>query len=128
MENNVVAVVGLDKGTGFISAVTSCYVDDSQKFAKYYRSIGYNSRVVSYEELDMMIEEERRIAEYNGILHAIGLILLLARHKATGKKNCPNDKSTQFNSHSLSFFYFLRWGYRSDQRPIPKYVMPKITK
>lgn len=68
MEDNVVAVVGIDKGTGFINAVTSCYVEDSKRFAKYYRSIGYSARVVSYEELDMMLEEERQYRmKYSGI-------------------------------------------------------------
>ena len=60
MEDNVVAVVALDKGTGFIQTVTSCLLEDSQSYAKYYRNIGYNARVVEYEELDRMMERERR--------------------------------------------------------------------
>lgn len=60
MEDEVVCVVALDKGTGFISTTTSCSREDSQKYAKYYRSIGYNAKVVTYEELDLMMEEERR--------------------------------------------------------------------
>ena len=60
MEDNIVAVVGLDKFTGFIMAVTSCDLEDSQRYAKHYRNVGYNARVVSYEELDRMMEEEKR--------------------------------------------------------------------
>ena len=68
MEDNVVAVVGMDKGTGFIHAVTSCSKEDSQRYAKYYRSIGYKARVVDYEELNKILEEEKRYRmEYRGI-------------------------------------------------------------
>lgn len=61
MKNDVkndVCVVALDKGTNFIQTVTSCDLKDSQKYAKYYRSIGYNSKVLSYEELEQMQENE----------------------------------------------------------------------
>lgn len=58
MKDNVVAVLALDKGTGFIQTVTSCLMEDSQHYAKHYRSIGYNARVVDYEELNKMLEEE----------------------------------------------------------------------
>lgn len=51
-DNLTVCVVGLDKGTGFIKTVTSCDIEDSQKYAKYYRAIGYNSRVMTYKELE----------------------------------------------------------------------------
>ena len=60
MEDNVVAVVGFDKGTRFIKAVTSCDKEDSQRYAKYYRSIGYNASVLTYEELEKVQEEEKR--------------------------------------------------------------------
>lgn len=60
MEDEVVCVVALDKGTGFIGTTTSCSREDSQKYAKYYRNIGYNARVVTYEELDRMMEEEKQ--------------------------------------------------------------------
>lgn len=58
-DNLTVCVVALDKGTGFIKTVTSCDIEDSQKYAKYYRAIGYNSRVLTYEELDRLQEEEK---------------------------------------------------------------------
>ena len=60
MDNNVVAVVGLDKYTGFIKAVISCDVEDSQRYAKYYRNIGYNARVLTYEEFAGVQEKERQ--------------------------------------------------------------------
>lgn len=60
MEDNVVWVVGLDKHTGFNMATTSCDKEDAQKYAKYYRNIGYNARVFTYDELDKMLEEEMK--------------------------------------------------------------------
>lgn len=58
-DNLTVCVVALDKGTGFIKTTTSCDVEDAQRYAKYYRAIGYNSRVMTYEELDRLQEEEK---------------------------------------------------------------------
>ena len=46
MEDNVVCVAAFDKGTGYIGPVTSCDAKDAQHYAKYYRSIGYNARVL----------------------------------------------------------------------------------
>lgn len=60
MEENTVAVVGFDKNTGFVRAVTSCDKEDSQHYAKYYRSIGYHARVLSYEELESVLEKEKK--------------------------------------------------------------------
>ena len=40
-------------------AVTSCCRKDAQKFAKYYRSIGYHARVATYEELAALLYNER---------------------------------------------------------------------
>jgi|UniRef100_N1ZWY1 hypothetical protein len=56
--NNIVCVVALDKNTGWIKTCTSCDKEDSQKYAKYYRSIGYNSKVVTYEELEELQKKE----------------------------------------------------------------------
>ena len=61
MTNNVVTVVGLDKHTGFIKAVTSCNIEDSQRYAKYYRSIGYNAKVLTYEEFSELQEKEKKL-------------------------------------------------------------------
>ena len=59
MENdNVVCVVALDRYTKQIKTCTSCDKEDSQKYAKYYRGIGYNSKVVTYEELEEMQKKE----------------------------------------------------------------------
>jgi len=59
-KSNSVTVVGLDKGTGYIKASTSCDKADGKKYAKYYRSIGYNSSILNGEELEIMLEKERR--------------------------------------------------------------------
>lgn len=54
-----VVVLGLDKYNGYIKATTICDKADSQRYAKYYRSIGYGSKVVTFDELDKIIECER---------------------------------------------------------------------
>ncbi len=59
----VVCVIATDKGTGFIKTCTSCDDTDAQRYAKYYRSIGYNARVVTYEELEEIQEKERKLRE-----------------------------------------------------------------
>lgn len=56
----VVCVIATDKGTGFIKTCTSCDDTDAQRYAKYYRSIGYNARVVTYEELEEIQEKEKQ--------------------------------------------------------------------
>ena len=58
-ENEVVFVAALDKRTGFIKTGTSCDRKDANHYAKYYRSIGYNARILTYEELDKIEEQER---------------------------------------------------------------------
>lgn len=57
--NEVVFVAALDKGTGFIRTGTSCDRKDAGHYAKYYRSIGYNARILTYEELEKLEEQER---------------------------------------------------------------------
>lgn len=58
-ENEVVFVAALDKGTGRIKTGTSCDRKDAGRYTKYYRSIGYNARILTYEELDKIEEQER---------------------------------------------------------------------
>lgn len=58
-ENEVVFVAALDKGTGFIRTGTSCDRKDANHYAKYYRNIGYNARILTYEELGKLEERER---------------------------------------------------------------------
>ena len=58
-ENEVVFVVALDKGTGRIKTGTSCDRKDAGRYTKYYRSIGYNARILTYEELEKLEERER---------------------------------------------------------------------
>lgn len=56
--NDTVCVVALDRYTKQIKTCTSCNKADSQKYAKYYRIIGYNAKVVTYEELEVMQKKE----------------------------------------------------------------------
>lgn len=58
-EDEVVFVAALDKGTGFIRTGTSCDRKDANHYAKYYRNIGYNARILTYEELEKLEECER---------------------------------------------------------------------
>ena len=58
-ENEVVFVAALDKWTGRIKTGTSCDRKDAGRYAKYYRSIGYNARILTYEELEKIEEQER---------------------------------------------------------------------
>ena len=58
-DNEVVFVAALDKGTGYIRTGTSCDRKDANRYAKYYRSVGYNARILTYEELDKIEEHER---------------------------------------------------------------------
>lgn len=63
-----VCVIATNKGTGFIETCTSCDEEDAQRYAKYYRSVGYNARVLIYEELEKYQEWEKkeRMKEYEG--------------------------------------------------------------
>ena len=69
--DNTVCVVVLDKGTGFIKTITSCDKQDAQKYAKYYRNIGYNSRVLRYDELEEMQSEELKLRRCNSVKNNI---------------------------------------------------------
>ena len=58
-DNEVVFVAASDKRTGFIKTGTSCDRKDAGRYAKYYRSIGYNARILTYKELDQIQEQEK---------------------------------------------------------------------
>ena len=58
--NNTVAVVAFDKNTKQSKAITSCDKKDAQTYAKYYRKIGYNARVMEYDELDELVRRESK--------------------------------------------------------------------
>lgn len=60
MKENIVCVIATDKNTGYIKTCTSCDEKDANRYTKYYRSIGYNSRIVTYEELEKIQEEEMK--------------------------------------------------------------------
>lgn len=58
-ENEVVFVAAMDKGTRYIKTGTSCDRKDAARYAKYYRSVGYNVRILTYDELDQIEELEK---------------------------------------------------------------------
>lgn len=45
---------------GQIITGTSCDRSDAQRYAKYYRGIGYKSRVMTYEELEEFEEKYKK--------------------------------------------------------------------
>ena len=59
VNNEPVAVIAIDRGTGYIETVTSCDREDAWKYAKHYRSIGYKARIVEYDTLEQLLENER---------------------------------------------------------------------
>lgn len=56
----IVFVTAIDKHTKEIKTVTSCDLEDSQKYANYYRRVGYNSKVMSASELENYLEDWSR--------------------------------------------------------------------
>lgn len=56
-QNETVAVVGFNNA-GYIVAVSSYARKDASSCAKYYRSIGYKARIMSYEELEELQDKE----------------------------------------------------------------------
>ena len=65
MDDNLVVVVALDRYSDAITTVTACDMENSQTFARYYRGIGYRAKVVNYDTLDKMLQEE----SWNRYLH-----------------------------------------------------------
>lgn len=53
-----VCVVAIDKGTGYVVTCTSCDDKDANKYAKYYRSHGYRSQILTYEVFDQWLKRE----------------------------------------------------------------------
>lgn len=60
MEDNVVVVLAFDRYTKLIKTAVSCDGADAPHHARYFRSIGYNARIVTY---DMLPFYEQRNAE-----------------------------------------------------------------
>lgn len=58
-------VVALDSA-GFIKTCTSCDECDAQRYARYYRSVGYHSRILTYEQLAEYHEKEKKWRAENG--------------------------------------------------------------
>lgn len=56
----VVCVIATQKKTGYIVTCTSCDDTEAWRYAKYYRSVGYNARVLTYEELEKYQEWEKK--------------------------------------------------------------------
>lgn len=68
-DEDVVCVVALDR-VGFIKTCTSCSRADAPKFAKYYRSIGYRSRIMDYDTLE---KYQRMMSDYRNHYADCGL-------------------------------------------------------
>ena len=55
-----VCVVAIDKGIGYVITCTSCDRKDANKYAKYYRSKGYRSQILTYEILNEWLGREMK--------------------------------------------------------------------
>lgn len=56
--DDIVFVVVFDKYSKHSKAATSCCRDGAQDMAEYYRSIGYNARVLSEDEWNNILTKE----------------------------------------------------------------------
>lgn len=65
MEDNIVCVLGFDRNTKRICATVSCDAVDAPRHARYFRSIGYSARIVTYDQLPFyqQRDEENRLEQ-----------------------------------------------------------------
>jgi len=56
--NDEVVFVAALNGAGFIKTGTSCNRDDAAYYSRYYHSIGYNTKVMTYDELHKAQQNE----------------------------------------------------------------------
>lgn len=63
MEENVVIVLAFDKYTKQIKTSISCDESAAPHHARYFRSVGYNARIVTYDMLPFYEERDRKLRE-----------------------------------------------------------------
>lgn len=61
-ETTDVIVAAINKRTKEIETYTICPKEDSQRYAKYYRGIGYSAKVLSMEQFDEYYDNQLRNA------------------------------------------------------------------
>lgn len=74
MEDNVVIVLAFDKNTKLIKTSVSCGKTDAPRHVRYFRSIGYNARIVTYDMLPFYEQRNAEIrAEQSRLMHEAGI-------------------------------------------------------
>ena len=61
MEDHVVHVIGFDNNTKLIRASMSCDASMPPKEARYFRSIGYNARIVEPEMVEFYLNRDTEL-------------------------------------------------------------------
>ena len=61
--DDVVCVLALDPHTRLSVTSTSCDRKDAAHYAQYYRSVGYRTKTLDYEELNAYLERESRVRQ-----------------------------------------------------------------
>ena len=74
MEDITVIVLAFDKNTKLIKASVSCDETDAYRHARYFRSIGYNARIVTYDMLPFYEQRNAEIrAEQSRLMREAGI-------------------------------------------------------
>ena len=63
MEENTVIVLAFDKYTKRIKTSVSCDESAAPRHARYFRSVGYNARIVTYDMLPFYEERDRKLRQ-----------------------------------------------------------------
>ena len=63
MEENTVIVLAFDKYTKRIKTSVSCDESAAPRHARYFRSVGYNARIVTYDTLPFYEERGRKLRQ-----------------------------------------------------------------
>ena len=74
MEEPVVFVLAFDKNTKLIRASMSCDESAGARNARYFRSIGYNARIVTPDMLDFYLNRDKEIRrEQSRLMYEAGI-------------------------------------------------------
>ena len=74
MEDTAVIVLAFDKNTHLIRTCVSCDKSAAPNHARYFRSIGYNARIVTYDMLPFYEQRNAEIrAEQSRLMREAGL-------------------------------------------------------
>lgn len=63
MEENEVIVLAFDKYTKLIKTAVACDESAAPRHARYFRSVGYNARIVTYDMLPFYEERNKKLRQ-----------------------------------------------------------------